>query len=142
MTKKRTSIVWTKQNNEIALLLAEGYTIKEVSERVGCSEKTVARRRVDPDFMAEVDRLTLMVGVASRAERIRIVKKVVRMKVKEELDKIETTKDLLDWLKYAQSETDGIKLNLVGELAALLTDAAPLAGSGPSGADPEDGEES
>ena len=140
---KNKPIKWTKQNNEIALALAEGCTIVEASERVGCSTSTIERRRADIDFMAEVDRLTLMVGIASRAQRIRIANKVVNEKFKEELGKIkiETTKDLLDWLKFAQSETDGIKLNLVGELAALLANGAPVAGSGPAGTNNEDGDD-
>lgn len=140
MTKNKP-IVWTKQNNEIALLLAEGYTTREVSERVGVSEKTVSRRRADPEFMAEVDRLTLMIGIASRAERLKIVNRVLRQKIKEELGTVETEKDLLDWLKYAQSETDGIRLNLIGNLASILANDPSLAGSGQTGTIDEDGEE-
>ena len=34
----------------------------------------------------------------------------IRQKVDKEL--IETEKDLLDWLKFAQAETDGLKLSL------------------------------
>ena len=131
--------MWTKQNSDIALLLAEGYTIREVSERVGVSDKTVVRRKADPEFMQEVDRLTLMIGIASRAERLKIVNRVLRQKIRQEI--VDTDKDLLDWLKYAQSETDGVKLNLVGNLAAILTNDPSLAGSGQTGTDVEDGEE-
>ena len=132
-------IVWTKQNSDIALLLAEGYTIREVSERVGVSDKTVVRRKADPEFMQEVDRLTLMIGIASRAERLKIVNRVLRQKIRQEI--VDTDKDLLDWLKYAQSETDGVKLNLVGNLASILTNDPSLAGSGQTGTISEDGEE-
>jgi hypothetical protein len=43
----------------------------------------------------------------SNAERLRIAQKVIRQKVEKEL--IETEKDLLDWLKFAQGETDGVE---------------------------------
>ena len=132
-------MVWTKQNNEIALLLAQGYTETEVSKRVGVNRSTVSRRKNDPEFMMEVDKLALMVGVASRAERLKIVNTVLRQKIQDEIAK--TDKDLLDWLKYAQSETDGIKLNLVGNLASILTNDPSLAGSGQTGTISEDGEE-
>ena len=63
-----------------------------------------------------MDRLSLMVGVSSRAERLRLAIRVVRAKTNGDVP--ETEKDLLDWLKFAQSETDGIKLDLT-KLAAL-----------------------
>ena len=45
--------------------------------------------------------------------------RVVRQKVRED-GTPETEKDLLDWLKYAQSETTGIKLGFSrGEVAEL-----------------------
>lgn len=66
-----------------------------------------------------------MTDVASRAERLRIAKRVVRQFTKD--DKIETVKDILDWLKFAQSETDGIKLDIAKQLAALGADEASLA---------------
>lgn len=50
-----------------------------------------------------------MIGIASRAERLRFAMRVVRQKTK---GTIETDKDLLDWLKFAQSETEGVKLDL------------------------------
>ena len=51
-----------------------------------------------------------MIGIANRAERLRIANRVIREKIRGEL--VETDKDILDWIKFAQSETDGIKLNL------------------------------
>lgn len=80
----------------------------------------------DPAFAEEVDRLSLMVGVASRAERLRIAKRVVRQMVKDS-GLVKTDKDLLDWLKFAQGETDGIKLDLDKLAAALGADAPPVA---------------
>lgn len=63
------------------------------------------------EFSAEVDRLSLMVGIASRAERLRIAKRVIRQMVRDD-NYVWTEKDLLDWLKFAQGETDGVKLDM------------------------------
>lgn len=94
--------------------LAEGYTQAEAAAAANVAERTVQRWVADPEFSAEVDRLTHMTGIAMRAERLRIVMRVVREKTKGGV--AITEKDLLDWLKYAQGETDGVKL----DLAALL----------------------
>ena len=59
-----------------------------------------------------------MVGVASRAERLRLAMRVVKQKVRKETGEIVTDRDILDWLKFAQSETDGVKLDL-SKLAEL-----------------------
>lgn len=83
-----------------------------------------------PDFAAEVDRLSLMVGVANRAARLRLAMRVVRDKTKSEAPA--TDKDLLDWLKFAQSETDGIKLDLTKLATALGNADAPVALGGPA----------
>lgn len=78
----------------------------------------------DP-FREEVDRLSVMMGIASRAERLRIAKRVVRQRVKDD-GLITSDKDLLDWLKFAQSETDGAKL----DLTAIAENASSVARSG------------
>jgi hypothetical protein len=60
-----------------------------------------------------------MIDISSRAERLRMAMRVVRQKVRED-GTLETEKDLLDWLKYAQSETTGIKLGFSkGEVAEM-----------------------
>ena len=52
-----------------------------------------------------------MIDISSRAERLRIAMRVVRQRVQAD-DTVNSYKDVLDWLKYAQSETTGIKLGL------------------------------
>jgi hypothetical protein len=118
---------WDKQKQDAAILLAQGYLIKETAAAVGKSTKTIDRWKQDDNFSAEIDRLSLMMGIASRAERLRIAKRVVRQKTQGEL--ILTDKDLLDWMKYAQSETDGVKL----DLTSILDHEAPVAGGGSDG---------
>ena len=111
---KMSQFKWTKARETAALKLAEGYTQTEAAEAAKVDRRTVIRWLADPEFAAEVDRLTHMVGIATRAERLRLAMRAVRQKMKGET--ISTDKDVLDWLKYAQGETDGVKL----DLAALL----------------------
>lgn len=105
---------WTPEKCEAAMLLAEGYTYKQVGEQIGKTEKTIYRWMIDTEFSSEVDRLSFMVGIASRAERLRFAQRMVRAKCTSDI--MASDKDVLDWLKYAQSETDGIKLDLTNSL--------------------------
>jgi hypothetical protein len=119
---------WTKKVSEAAMWLAAGHTIKETAEHIGKNERTVYRWKADIDFSAEVDRLSLMTDIASRAERVRIAMRAARQSVLED-GKIKTEKDLLEWLKFAQSETDGIKL----DLASVAKAYSSVAGGRPDG---------
>ncbi len=126
---------WSDPASAAAIALAEGQTRVEAAKVADVTERTIYRWLQDPDFGAEVDRLTLMVGIASRAERLRIAKRVVAAQLAQ-LDPLLMSKEnLLAWLKFAQSETDGIQLNLT----ALLEDAPSVAGGRPGGVDPADG---
>lgn len=118
---KTTQFKWTAKSEAAALALSRGYTEEEAAKAAEISRSTITRWKRDIDFQAEVDRLSLMVDVAGRAERLRIAMRVVRQKVSDKY--VLTDKDLLDWLKFAQSETDGIKL----DLAALAAAATSLA---------------
>lgn len=118
---------WTRKREKAALFLAQGYNQRETSELVGITRRTVERWYSNLDFQCEVDRLTHMVGIASRAERLRIAMRAVRQFVHE--GGVKTKRDVLDWLKFAQGETDGIKL----DLAAIVEALGPLADSGPDG---------
>ena len=48
--------------------------------------------------------------------------RVVRQRVRN--DHVETDKDLLDWLKFAQRETEGLKLDLTDALAEAAASVA------------------
>lgn len=122
---------WTEERSKAAVALAEGKTQAEVAAEVDVTDRTLRNWLSDPIFAAEVDRLSLMVGIASRAERLRLAMRVVRAKTKDGI--AETEKDLLDWVKFAQSETDGIKLDLTKVAAALGDTEAPLADRGSAG---------
>ena len=60
-----------------------------------------------------------MIDISGRAARLRMAMRAVRQKVRAD-GSVETDKDVLDWLKYAQSETTGIKLGFSrGEVAEM-----------------------
>ncbi len=113
---------WTKRREQVALLLAQGYNQRETSEQTGISQRTVRRWYSKLEFAMEVDRLTLLTGISTRAERMRIVMQVVRQRVAEAegTEFVLSKKDILEWLKFAQSETDGAKL----DLSSLFEDLA------------------
>jgi DNA-binding XRE family transcriptional regulator len=114
---------WTKKRETAALTLAKGHTQAAAADMAGVSEKTIYRWLNEPEFSQEVDRLSLMIETANRAHRLRIANRVIRQMVRDG-ETIPTTKDLLDWLKYAQGETDGVKLDLVN-LLDVYRDANP-----------------
>ena len=105
-------------------MLAEGYTTLEVVAAMQVGERTLYTWRSAAEFKAEVDRLSLMVGIASRAGRLRIAHKVIRQRLVENEAIVESEKDVLDWLKFAQSETDGTKSELAASLADLIASVA------------------
>lgn len=120
-----SSFNWTDKADKVCADLAEGFTQKEVAARNNLSVRTVQRWLDDNEFKEEMERLSSMVALAHRGARIRLAQRVIRQRISEH--HIETEKDLLDWLKFIQSETDGIKIGLDSAFAAAATS---LAGSG------------
>ena len=121
-----TQFHWSSTRTKAALALAEGQSQQAVAETIGVCRKTICNWLCVTAFAAEVDRLSCMIDIASRAELLRIAMRVVRQKVRAD-GTPETEKDLLDWLKYAQSETTGIKLGFskgeVDEIDATINRA-------------------
>lgn len=124
-------IRWEHGAGEIALLLAQGYMLKEVARMMDISEQTIHNLKKHPDFLDEVDRLTLMTDIATKAHRLRLAKAAIRKFVEERDGEIviKTKADLLEWLKYAQSETDGVRLDLSQFFAAIAPSESLLARS-------------
>jgi hypothetical protein len=107
------------KRHKAGLALAEGQSQQAVAETTGVCRKTICNWLCVTEFAAEVDRLSCMIDVASRAERLRMAMRVVRQRVRAD-GHVESYKDLLDWLKYAQSETTGIKVGFSqGEVAEM-----------------------
>lgn len=111
---------WTAAKERAAFALADGLTQADAAREAEVTDRTIRLWLQEPEFSAEVDRLTLMTGIATRAARLRFAKRII-----EKLG-TNTDKDILDWLKFAQSETDGIKLELT-QLAAVGADDPSLA---------------
>jgi len=114
---------WTTKKSAAAVALAEGHTQEEVATQQGVTDRTIRNWLAEIEFKQEVDRLSMMVGLASRAERLRITKRIVRERLEADV-LFRTGKDLLDWLKFAQSETDGAKSELATSLAELVASVA------------------
>lgn len=136
---KTARFKWNKKRDAVAMSLAEGHTIEETSAITGVPVRTIFRWKSHPEMCQEIDRLSLMVDVASRAQRMRIAMKVIRKKTERDFV---SEKDLLDWLKFAQSETDGAKIDISDLLTAIteerkhaLAADAEQAGSGETHAD-------
>jgi hypothetical protein len=114
-----TQFQWTSRRQKAALALAEGQSHQAVAEAIGVCRKTICNWLCVAEFVTEVDRLSCMIDIASRAERLRIAIRAVRQKVRAD-GTVEIDKDVLDWLKFAQSETTGIKLGFSrGEVEAI-----------------------
>lgn len=114
-----TQFRWSSKRKKAALALAEGQSQQAVAEAIGVCRKTICNWLCVTAFAAEVDRLSCMIDISSRAERLRMAMRVVRQRTRAD-GTLETDKDVLDWLKYAQSETTGIKLGFSkGEAAEL-----------------------
>lgn len=114
---------WTKKSERAAIALANGHTQQEAGDIAGVNRRTIQRWLDIPEFAEEVDRLTFLTGIAAKAERVRLAKRVAANLG------IHTEKDLLDWLKYIQSETDGIKLDLAELFNAVTANANKVADS-------------
>lgn len=114
---------WSENSERAAIALANGETQQSAADRAGVTDRTVRRWLEEPEFSEEVDRLTFLTGVAHKAERLRLAKRVVAQLG------IHTEKDLLDWLKYIQGETDGIKLDFAELLDAFHANGDKVAAS-------------
>lgn len=115
---QQRKILWDQTRTKAAGLLALGHPKTYVADEVGVHRNTIAAWCDDPEFAEEVDRLTMMIGVASRSERIRLAMRLVRSRLNEE-GVPQSEKDVLEWLKFAQSETHGARLDF-GRLLELL----------------------
>lgn len=111
-------ILWDETRTKAASLLAAGHSKLSVADEVGVARATIYNWLDDPEFAEEVDRLSIMIGIASRAQRLRYANKTVISRLNED-GSLQSDKDVLDWLKFAQSETDGAKIDM-SKLAELL----------------------
>lgn len=123
-----SSFRWGRKQEIAAIALAGGDTQQQAGDKANISERTIQRWLKEPEFSEEVDRLTFLTGIAAKAERLRLAKRVISAL------NTNTEKDLLDWLKYVQGETDGVKLD-IADLYAALAENAPALATGRSARD-------
>jgi len=120
--KLAKKLIWTEELSRAAVMLAEGYPLQTVADEVGVQRTTIWRWRQHPEFAMEVDKLTLMYGLASKAERMRLINQAAKQMVSEEkIDLSGVT--FLDLIKEARMQTEGIKLDVLTQLTALTTEA-------------------
>lgn len=112
--RELSAFQWSPARRAAAFALAEGRTQREAADAADVADRTIRTWLMHPEFSQEVDRLTLLTGIAVRAERLRVIKRIVA-----KLDG-QTEKDLLEWLKFAQSETNGT--DILEQLVANLAD--------------------
>jgi len=112
---------WNEKSNRAAVLLAKGKTQHQAAGEIGTHKRTLIRWLATPEFSAEVDRLSARVDIAGRTQRLRLCMRAARQKIKDD-GTVDSQKDLLDWLKFAQSETEDIKLDLttIAEASAAI----------------------
>ncbi len=91
LSDKKQKIVW---------LLAEGYGQQQIADKLDISQPYISRLvNKSVDFREVLDALTFYLGLASRAERLRLAKRAMRQKELPD-GQLKTDKDLLDWAKY------------------------------------------
>jgi AraC-like DNA-binding protein len=129
----KKTIEWTPEQGGAAELLAEAYTVEEVADRVGVSPRTIHRWKANPEFAMEVDRLSLISGLSSKAERARTIMKAARNFQNEDGSLNTSGNTLLEYLREARMNVDGIRLDLQTAIAALDAENSSVAGEGPAG---------
>lgn len=110
---------WDEQRSQAAVELAMGYSWQKTADKVGVIKKTIGNWMQHPEFAAEVDRLTLMVGISAKAERLRLIMRVIRQKTADDGSLI-TKADVIDWMKLAKDELTTV--GILG-LAAMQSEA-------------------
>ena len=107
------------KRHKAALALAEGQSQQSVAEAIGVCRKTICNWLCVTEFLAEVDRLSRMIDISSRAERLRIAMRVVRQRVRAD-GTVRATGMCSTGSSSRRSETTGFKLGYSkGELAEL-----------------------
>jgi hypothetical protein len=138
---KLTPFKWNTKRDLIAEMLAAGETIKVTAKTAGVSESTIKKYKARSDFREEVDRLSLMVDIASRASRVRMAKRIIRER-EQEVERVNnqigkgqsvkpmflSNKDILDWLKYIKSETEDARLFTEEQIDTIIAFRAKKAG--------------
>lgn len=108
---------WDNQRQEAAVQLAAGYTRAEVARSVGICERQLYRWLKHSEFAGEVDRLTFLSGPVVKAERVRMIKRLIRENLTED-GVLQSKKDVFDWIKLLKEEVSSLEFAAI--MAQLL----------------------
>lgn len=110
---------WTPAKQKAAVLLAQGVTRAKTAATIGYGEAQIYRWLDNPEFGAEVDRLTFLTGIATKAARVREIKRYISQQVDED-GVLVSKKDVLDWLRFLRDEME--PLEYVAILQGVLSE--------------------
>lgn len=115
-----TPFKWTPEKYNAVMWLADGYTWQETANEVGVDKRTICNWMQNPEFSAELDEFTVMFTLASKAERVRVMKRIIRQKINED-GTYQTKADLIDWMKLLKDEIGSLSLGLAEKPANYPT---------------------
>jgi len=118
----------TRKQRAVMESLADGASQPAAAREAGVSVAYVRKLLYHPRYAAwqeMLDEMTLATGIAREAERIRIVKRVVRQALED--DRVLTQKDVLDWLRFAREDLEKsvvtVRIEDVEQLADSVVDS-------------------
>lgn len=120
------SFRWDAQRQGAAVMLAAGCTRAEVARDIDICERQLYRWLKHQQFMGEVDRLTFLSGPVVKAERIRMMKRLIRSRL-DENGVLQSNKDVFDWIKLLRDEIGTM------EFAAIMAQLMQGEENGPDG---------
>jgi len=124
---------WDDRRDRAAVMLAEARPKKEICEAIGISTKTLYMWEQNEDFSKEVDRLSLMLGTASKSNRLRLINKAIQQMI-DENGKIDLTGvTFLELLKEARMQTEGLRLDIFNQIAAIHEETGFVVSAGSDG---------
>lgn len=137
-----TGFEWDSKWNDAVKMLAVGDTVREVAEAVGVTERTIYLWKNKESFAAEVDRLSLIYGLASKAERTRLLMRMAKQKVKADGSLELDDTSLMDIIKEMRMQIEGTRIDISTIYTALSDEARSVARAGQvgDGADDDQGQ--
>jgi hypothetical protein len=105
--RKKTVFNWNETKIKAVESIAKGESQQHIAESLGLSERTLRRWSQNPEFKLKVDTIILDMETFTKNERMKIANAAVRQILKKGMSDNVSTKDLLDWLRYAREECEG-----------------------------------
>lgn len=125
------NIKWDERQVAAAIMLAEGHPKVEIYEKLGIERSTLWRWEQNEEFATEVDKLSLMYGLASKAKRMREINRIALMFDRALTHPINEGYTYLDLLKEARMQSEGVRLDILSTLTAITTETGSVERLGP-----------